>query len=146
MPLVPVGTTGPSLLSTRYGFHFFAGLSFGFFGGEDKFKGVYTAAAKTKAPSPPRAAGSEQGSETTFAVVAGSASPEGGLRDVAVADMKTKVKRLLSEKVDPATIASYVRRHLAGVLSDSDIAEWKKENIPDEIIRAAIEAGTSGGK
>jgi hypothetical protein len=38
---VPVGTTTASLLSERYDFRLAVAVSFGFFGGEEEFKGVY---------------------------------------------------------------------------------------------------------
>jgi hypothetical protein len=41
-PTVKIGTTPENVLSTGYGVSWVVGISFGFFGGEEKFKGVYS--------------------------------------------------------------------------------------------------------
>ena len=40
-PTLPADVTLNSVLTNRYGFGWFVGISFGFFGSESKFKGVY---------------------------------------------------------------------------------------------------------
>lgn len=52
-PMVPVGTTTSTLLTTRYGFGFAVALSYGFISGaEDKFKGVFSGNNTSSAPAP----------------------------------------------------------------------------------------------
>ena len=52
-PMVPVGTTTSSLLTTRYGFGLAVALSYGFISGaEDKFKGVFSGNSTASAPAP----------------------------------------------------------------------------------------------
>jgi hypothetical protein len=48
-PTVKIGTTPENVLSTKYKTSWVVGISFGFFGGEEKFKGVYSGIGKGEA-------------------------------------------------------------------------------------------------
>lgn len=51
-PTVQSGTSASSLLTSRRDFRVFVALSYGFFGGEEKFRGVYSGLGNSNSPAP----------------------------------------------------------------------------------------------